>query len=65
MKCFTVYLRGAGYFCTNNAKTDYQFAPPFTAWDELSKEAHWRNRPEDAPFFAVFNPTATHESGMW
>ncbi|MFP6591441.1 MAG: sulfatase-like hydrolase/transferase, partial [Candidatus Latescibacterota bacterium] len=65
VKCFTEYLRGAGYFCTNNAKTDYQFAPPFTAWDELSKEAHWRNRPEDAPFFAVFNPTATHESGMW
>ena len=65
VKCFTEYLRGAGYFCTNNAKTDYQFTPPVTAWDELSKEAHWRNRPEDAPFFAVFNPTATHESGMW
>ena len=66
VKCFTEYLRAAGYFCTNNVKTDYQFDPPFTAWDELSTEAHWRNRPDpDQPFFAVFNPTTTHESGMW
>ncbi|MEO1996567.1 MAG: sulfatase-like hydrolase/transferase, partial [Planctomycetaceae bacterium] len=24
-RCFTEYLRAAGYFCTNNKKTDYQF----------------------------------------
>jgi len=66
VKCFTEYLRAAGYYCTNNVKTDYQFEPPLTAWDELSTEAHWRNRPDpDQPFFAVFNPTRTHESGMW
>jgi arylsulfatase A-like enzyme len=66
VRCFTEYLRAAGYYCTNNVKTDYQFEPPFTAWDELSREAHWRNRPDpDRPFFAVFNPTRTHESGMW
>jgi len=66
VKCFTEYLRAAGYYCTNNVKTDYQFEPPLTAWDELSAEAHWRNRPDaDQPFFAVFNPTTTHESGMW
>jgi N-sulfoglucosamine sulfohydrolase len=65
-KCFSEYLRGAGYYCTNNDKTDYQFEPPFTAWDECSKTAHWRNRPsQDQPFFAVFNLTRTHESGMW
>jgi hypothetical protein len=65
-RCFTEYLRAAGYYCTNNVKTDYQFEPPFTAWDELSTDAHWRNRPDpDQPFFAVFNPTRTHESGMW
>ena len=64
--CFTEYLRAEGYYCTNNVKTDYQFQPPLTAWDELSTEAHWRNRPDpDQPFFAVFNPTRTHESGMW
>ena len=66
VKCFTEYLRAAGYYCTNNVKTDYQFEAPITAWDELSPEAHWRNRPKpDQPFFAVFNPTRTHESGMW
>ena len=66
VKCFTEYLRAAGYFCTNKVKTDYQFDPPVTAWDELSSGAHWRNRPDpEQPFFAVFNPTRTHESGMW
>ena len=66
VKCFTEYLRAAGYYCTNNAKTDYQFTPPLTAWDEIGNRAHWRSRPDpDQPFFAVFNPTRTHESGMW
>ena len=66
VKCFTEYLRAAGYYCTNNAKTDYQFDPPLTAWDDLGPEAHWRNRPDPGqPFFAVFNPLRTHESGMW
>ncbi|MGF1485042.1 MAG: sulfatase-like hydrolase/transferase [Opitutales bacterium] len=66
IKPFTQYLRAAGYFCTNNQKTDYQFDAPRTAWDELGEHAHWRNRPDPAqPFFAVFNPTTTHESGQW
>jgi len=49
VKCFPVYLRAAGYYCTNNAKTDYQFAPPLTAWDESSNQAHWRGRPPGSP----------------
>lgn len=66
VKCFTEYLRAAGYYCTNNFKTDYQFDPPLTAWDDLGKDAHWRNRPDpDQPFFAVFNLMRSHESGMW
>jgi arylsulfatase A-like enzyme len=66
VRCFTEYLRAAGYYCTNNVKTDYQFDPPLTAWDDLSSTAHWSNRPDpNQPFFAVFNPTRTHESGMW
>ncbi|EMA37177.1 sulfatase [Halococcus hamelinensis 100A6] len=73
---FPEYLRAAGYYCTNNEKTDYQFdnqgddphdfQPPASIWDECNEDAHWRNRPDDdQPFFAVFNPTRTHESGMW
>jgi len=62
-RCFPEYLRAAGYYCTNNAKTDYQFDPPGSAWDESSGKAHWRNRPDKRqPFFAVFNITITHES---
>jgi len=62
VRCFTEYLRAAGYYCTNNVKTDYQFAPPVTAWDESSRRAHWRGRAEGQPFFAVINFTITHES---
>ncbi|MBN1854379.1 MAG: sulfatase-like hydrolase/transferase [Pirellulales bacterium] len=63
IKCFPEYLRAAGYYCTNNAKTDYQFHPPKTAWDVSSRRAHWKNRPDtDQPFFAVFNFEGTHES---
>lgn len=66
VKCFPEYLRAHGYFCTNNDKTDYQFEAPLTTWDECSPTAHWRNRrSSDQPFFSVFNPTVTHESGMW
>lgn len=63
VKCFSEYLRNAGYYCTNNVKTDYNFPVPETAWDESSRQAHWRHRPDpDQPFFAVFNFTITHES---
>jgi len=62
VKCFSEYLRAAGYYCTNNVKTDYQFDPPASAWDENSRKAHWRNRDKDQPFFAIFNFTTTHES---
>lgn len=59
------YLRAAGYYCTNNSKQDYQFDPPVTVWDESSNQAHWRNREEGQPFFAIFNSTVTHESQLW
>ncbi len=61
---FPMYLREAGYYCTNNAKQDYQFKTPSGTWDESSNKAHWKNRPEGAPFFAVFNYTGCHESGI-
>lgn len=63
VRCFPEHLRAAGYYCTNNAKKDYQFNEPVTVWDESSGKAHWRNRPDaDQPFFAIFNHTGTHES---
>jgi N-sulfoglucosamine sulfohydrolase len=66
VKCYPEYLRAAGYYCTNNDKTDYQFEPPLSAWDASNKKAHWRNRPDPTqPFFAVFNLTVSHESQVW
>lgn len=62
VKCFPEYLRAAGYYCTNNVKTDYNFEAPPSAWDESSNRAHWRNRPKGSPFFSVFNIVTTHES---
>ncbi len=63
VKCFPEYLRNAGYFCTNQSKTDYNFPVPPGAWDVPGGvKAHWRNRRPGQPFFAVFNLTVTHES---
>ena len=75
VKCFTEYLRAEGYYCTNNAKTDYNFGhgstrtvqtgistPPLGAWDENGRRAHWRGREDGQPFFSVFNFGVTHES---
>ena len=65
IRCFTEYLRAAGYYCTNNAKEDYNFETPTAAWDDSSGKAHWRRRPDGTqPFFAVFNYTGTHESSV-
>ncbi len=66
IKPFPVYLRRAGYYCTNKSKTDYQFKHPRETWDAAKgKKAHWRKRPnKDQPFFAVFNFTGCHESGI-
>ena len=66
VKAFPEYLRAAGYYTTNRAKTDYQFGLPFTIWDEVGQAAHWRNRPDTSqPFFSVFNLEVTHESRIF
>jgi N-sulfoglucosamine sulfohydrolase len=61
---FTQYLKKAGYYCTNNSKQDYQFTTPKNTWDVSSGKAHWKNCPDGKPFFAVFNYTGCHESGI-
>ncbi|MEC7233352.1 MAG: sulfatase [Planctomycetota bacterium] len=55
-------LRRAGWYATNHAKTDYQFKAPADTWDASSGKAEYTNRPDGAPFFAVYNHTGTHES---
>ena len=65
VKMVSQIMRESGYYCTNNAKEDYQFHPSKMAWDESSIYAHWRNRPVEQPFFSVFNFGVTHESNLW
>ncbi|MEX1039812.1 MAG: sulfatase-like hydrolase/transferase [Pirellulaceae bacterium] len=61
-KMFPVYLREAGYYCTNNSKEDYNLVKTGQVWDQSDRKAHWRNREKGQPFFAVFNFTTSHES---
>jgi uncharacterized sulfatase len=61
-KMYPQLLRETGYYCTNNAKEDYNVSKPGEVWNESSKKAHWRNRPDGAPFMAVFNSEKSHES---
>lgn len=61
VRCFTEYLREAGYYCSNNVKEDYNFKTPKSAWDESSRKAHWQRRAAGQPFFSVFNFTTTHQ----
>ncbi len=63
---YVSYLREAGYYCTNNSKTDYNFdGNDGSYWDANGGNAHYRNRPEGKPFFAVFNLTTSHESSLF
>jgi N-sulfoglucosamine sulfohydrolase len=62
IKFFPKYLREAGYYCTNNAKKDYNTVDQPEAWDESSRTATYMNRKSGQPFFAIFNFNTTHES---
>lgn len=66
VKAFPYYLRQAGYYTTNNSKTDYNMdnAKEITreAWSESSNKAGWWNREPGQPFFAVYNSNVSHQS---
>ncbi|MEL1249285.1 sulfatase family protein [Aurantiacibacter gilvus] len=67
VKAYPELLRRAGYYTTNNGKTDYQLdfsfhGGPFTIWDDSDAAHPWRGRAEGQPFFAMVNIMETHES---
>lgn len=62
LKMYPQLMREAGYYCSNNAKEDYNVANPGKVWDASAKTAHWRKRPAGTPFLAVFNSEKSHES---
>ncbi len=64
VRMFPHYLRQAGYYCSNNSKTDYNFAPVNKdAWNAMTG-GHYRNREPGQPFFSVFNIGTSHESSL-
>lgn len=63
VKTYPELAHANGYYCTNNSKTHYNCdVDPSLIWDASGPTAHWRDRPEGAPFLAVFNCLETHES---
>jgi arylsulfatase A-like enzyme len=67
LKGFPAWLREAGYYTSNNAKTDYNAPLDLKQmWHESGKNAHYRKRASASqPFFAVFNHEVTHESCLF
>jgi len=65
---FPAYLREAGYFTTNQIKTDYNTSDEMRliqeSWDEISPTASWSSssRKEGQPFFTVINHMVSHQS---
>lgn len=66
IKGFPYYLQKAGYYTTNNSKTDYNIKDEKAfiqqTWNESSNSAGWWNRANKQPFFAVFNYISCHQS---
>ena len=63
MRMFPYYLREAGYYTTNNSKTDYNLSDK-GMWNESSGNATYQNRESGQPFFHVQNFGATHEGQL-
>ena len=65
VKTYPEFLREIGYYCTNNSKTDYNTnsIDPSKIWDESSRNAHYKNRADGQPFFAVFNCAGVGRGG--
>ncbi len=65
VKCFTEFLRAAGYYCVNRGKQEYQFKTPITAWDRVRGDhGHWKGRAPGQPFFSVINHSVSHEGNI-
>ena len=66
MTGFPSLLRKAGFFTSNNVKTDYNSANMdaiiAASWDSQGPEAHWRDGKGKKPFFSIFNLMTSHQS---
>jgi arylsulfatase A-like enzyme len=67
VKGFASYLKSAGYFTSNNSKTDYNIndPQPFIQqnWTEQGGKADFTNRRDKVQaFFSIFNVNESHQS---
>ncbi|WP_298650602.1 sulfatase [uncultured Proteiniphilum sp.] len=66
IKGFPYYLKQAGYYTSNNSKTDYNTSDAkriiTDSWNESSATAGWWNRKPGQPFFSIFNFGDSHQS---
>lgn len=66
IKGFPYCLKQAGYYTSNNYKTDYNTANERdiikNSWHECSNKAGWWNREPGQPFFSVINFNSSHQS---
>lgn len=62
---FPTYLREAGYYTSNNVKTDYNTSEHdrlvAESWDDCADTAGWWGRKDEQPFFSVFNLMSSHQ----
>ena len=63
-KPLSLLLTEAGYYTTNNVKTDYNFINEQALWSQSSNKANWRNREAEQPFFHVQTFAITHEGKL-
>lgn len=65
LRMFPAYLRDAGYYTSNNSKKDYAAVEGPGVWDESSRKASWRNRPDaKQPFFHMESHGQSHEGSL-
>jgi arylsulfatase A-like enzyme len=67
VKGFASYLKGAGYFTSNNSKTDYNIDAPQSFiqqnWTAQGGNADFIKRTNKSqPFFSIFNINESHQS---
>lgn len=60
------YLKDAGYYTSNDVKTDFNFVldEKNSMWSDLSVGADWRKRQAEQPFFHMQSWKTTHEQKL-
>ncbi|MEM7485502.1 MAG: sulfatase-like hydrolase/transferase [Bacteroidota bacterium] len=64
IKFLPEFLHERGYYCTNNAKEDYNTIKPNDVWDESSLQSNYKNKKKGQPFFHIQNIHDSHEKNI-